>query len=127
MIKRKFLFIICVLILSGLLLVFINDNSKTPAQEKINTESAEEERIKELLETLDGVSDVSVLLTFESEPSIKASTLDNNADNDTTSKEIKGIAISANGGDDPLISEKIKSLLCAAYNIPDRAIFVCGK
>jgi len=40
---------------------------------------------------------------------------------------IKGIAISVKGGDDPLLSEKIKSLICAAYDINDSMIYVCGK
>ncbi|MBQ3100841.1 MAG: hypothetical protein IJC50_07625 [Clostridia bacterium] len=77
-----------------------------------------------MIETLEGVSDVSVLLTFENDVSVNLSI---NNDGSSVISEIKGIAVSAVGADDPLISEKIISMLCAAYNINSRTVFVCGK
>ena len=117
--KQSKLYLMITLVLSGIILVYICNNP-TEIEESVYTFN-EETRIKNMIETLDGVSEVSVLLTYsqtnttlsESEASVIG--------------DIKGVAISAVGADDPVVSEKIKSLICAAYDINDHMIFVCGK
>lgn len=125
--KKKHLLLIILLILAGFVLAFIGTAVNENPETVTNPEMLEQERIKSLIESLNGVSDVSVLLTFSTEEEVNAGSFSNKETNRVQSKVIKGIAVSANGGDDYLISEKIKSLLCAAYDIPESAVFVCGK
>lgn len=123
--NKRTVYLILSVVLCGIVLIYVYDN---PTQKSVsvynNYEIYEETRIKALIESFEGVDDVSVLLTFENENSTQVSLTTNG----TNSKyKIKGIAVSAVGADDPLIAEKIKSMLCAAYNINSRTVFVCGK
>lgn len=121
--NKKTVFLILSIILSGIVLIYIYENP-TKKSDYNCYEQREEARIIAMIETLEGVSDVSVLLTFENDVSVNLSI---NNDGSSVISEIKGIAVSAVGADDPLISEKIISMLCAAYNINSRTVFVCGK
>lgn len=121
--NRKPGFIILSVILCGIVLIYIYDNPSTSGEE-INYESYEEARIKNLVETLEGISDVTVLLTYENSNEVQSSI---NLNDEKDYIKLKGIAISARGAENPLLAEKIKSLLCAAYNINSKMIYVCGK
>ena len=123
--NKKTMYLMLSVVMCGIVLIYIYDNpAQQTAMDYSNYETYEEARIKALIETFEGVEDVSVLLTFENVDSIQSSLTING----TNSKyRIKGIAVSAVGADDPLITEKIKSMLCAAYNINSRDVFVCGK
>ena len=123
--KRNGIYVIFSLILCGMILVyFYNNPSNTTESEGEGYKSSEEKRIKDLVESLEGISDASVMVNFES---VTKTDLSLSGDEIVAEPVIKGIAISVKGGDDPLLSEKIKSLICAAYDINDSMIYVCGK
>ncbi len=83
--------------------------------------SGDEKRIKEIVESLDCVSDVTVLLnTYEDGMSAFGGS-------EKSEKAVAGIAVTAKGAESPKVQEKIIRLLAAAYSIPTNRIFVCGK
>ena len=45
----------------------------------------------------------------------------------TQMPEIRGVAIVCEGGDNPVISEKIKNIVTAALNITSKRVYICGR
>lgn len=128
LLKNKVLLLIISCIFLGILLVVLGNNSKeTEVISPQTQEEREEQRIKAMIESINGVKNVTVLVTFDSDDTVSAANFGSSGKNTNDSNSIKGIAVSADGADNPLICEKIISLLCAAYDITDSMVFVCGK
>ena len=127
--RNKIIVIVSAFALLGFLLVFLNSAENKAPISAVNTpEKTEEQRIKALIETIDGVEDATVLVTFKSNEDVRATgSFYSSVQNENDRNNIKGIAISTRGGDNILLCEKIKSLICAAYDISDDMIYICGK
>lgn len=68
-----------------------------------------EARVEELCERVNGVSDVSVMITFT-------------ADGET----VRGAAVVCTGGDDAAIRLTLTELLCALFGVPSSNVSVVG-
>ena len=116
--------------LFGLILVITNNENNEKSINVTETpEQKEEKRIKVLIETIEGVSDATVLVTFQNNDDNTQSVGRFYSSSDLSDYNYvkNGIAISTKGGDNVLLIEKIKSLLCAAYDIKEDMIYICGK
>ena len=155
--QSKGLWLLILGIAAGLLLLFLGDSqsksesetateapslSFTEAEQYLNTL---ERRIANLLEAMDGVSDVSVILT----PDGTAESLyaqNGQYENGTLTEreyvltdrngevilvrliypKLRGVAVVCRGGSNPILQEKIVSLLCALLELPSNKVYVTG-
>lgn len=155
--QSKGLWLLILGIAAGLLLLFLGDSqsksesetvteapslSFTEAEQYLNTL---ERRIANLLEAMDGVSDVSVILT----PDGTAESLyaqNGQYENGTLTEreyvltdrdgevilvrliypKLRGVAVVCRGGSNPILQEKIVSLLCALLELPANKVYVTG-
>ncbi len=143
---------------AGLLLLFAGGGgeesrepaSPDPAEQKSETEeylAALERRVCQLLEAMDGVSDVSVVITPDgTSETVYAQNgrysggsltereyviLDRDGDGELVAvkllyPKLRGIAVVCRGGSNPILQEKIVSLLCALFELPSNKVYVTG-
>lgn len=80
-----------------------------------------ETRIKELCESVDGVGETRVVVTFTGTTAFAVSSEETVYD-----AEISGIGIVCEGGDDPKVVMKLLSLISAACDVPTSRIYIAG-
>lgn len=102
-----------------------------------------EKRIKNLIEKMDGVSDVDVMVTVDcsgelvlardqtyADGVLASSKYVIGEDGTVTLKEIlpypRGVAVVCNGGGDPIVQAKIIDMLCSLFGIPATRVSVSG-
>ena len=101
-----------------------------------------EEKIRGLLSGMDGISDISVMVTFESGSEYvfaqdqngeqKSYVVIGDGDNGKTVllKEIypriRGIAVVCRGGGSAAVQEKVIRLLCSLFDLPSNRVYVSG-
>lgn len=98
--------------------------------------------VEALLERVDGAGVVSVLITLESnsenvyaydsnDGSREYLTIGSGSSESTVllrrmTPRLRGIAVVCSGGNDPIVQQKIISLLCALFDLPSTKVFVSG-
>lgn len=125
--------------------VFIPEGETEPESISYYSEVLEG-KIKELLSNMDGIGEVSVMLTLDcSSEFVYAENTDSTEDrkvadyvvisgkdgeNTVQLKEIyprvRGVAVVCDGGDSTAVKAKITELLCSSLGIPSNRITVCG-
>lgn len=143
-----------ILFVFGILIIILSERSSyvekndTSATDKITSEDAEiytehlEKKIKALLSELEGVSDVSVLLTLDGGNELvyaentSSGTVDYLIINSSDGEEpvlirkiyssVRGIAVVCKGGDSANIRRTITELLSSAFDLPYTKISVAG-
>lgn len=133
------------LLATGVLLLFFGSlGGKTSAGKKADTAFAEayrqalSEEVRALCERVEGVSEVSVLLTLEGTESAEYAA-NRRADGETVASlggealltgyampKITGVAVVCRGGEDPENREKLTALIRAALGISSARVEVCG-
>ena len=112
--KRPVIFLLIIGIAAGCALCILG------ARGQDGGTATEEEKIKAMVESIDGVSDASVLISYSREEVPAFS----------TSREgqtyVTGIAVTAEGADLPKNRYRIINILSTAYSLPTNRIFVCG-
>lgn len=82
-----------------------------------------QEELKQILYKIDGVGEVEVLLTIEN--SVEGVYLENNS---TKTKEIepviRGVVIACQGGDDPVITQRVFNAVTKALNVSSAKVCV---
>ena len=112
--SRRLMWGICAaLALIGLILLLGGGKS-----ENKSVQNEAEAKIKTLLESVDGISGVTVAVTYENYIAASA---------EEAGSEIKGIGIVCVGGDDPVKVEKLLSLVSRAMGVPTNRIYITGK
>ncbi len=117
------------------------DTAPSPSDAKIYTEYLEE-KIADLISEIDGISDVSVLLTLEGGNELvyaenkSPGTVDyliiegSDGESPVLLREIyssvRGIAVVCRGGDDDSIKRTVTELLASAFDLPKAKISVAG-
>lgn len=104
-----------ILIVSGMLLGNRGNSRGAFAALSGRSQEAElEEKIRSLCEQVDGVSEVTVVVSLSDTAS------------DATAGNIAGVGIVCRGGEDPLIGARLTSLVSAACGIRSNRIYVTG-
>lgn len=101
-----------------------------------------EQEVAALLERIDGAGVVHVLITLESDSEhVYAYDSKNGSREYLTvgsgsaespvllrrmTPKLRGIAVVCSGGDNPVVQQKIISLLCALFDLPSTKVFVSG-
>lgn len=101
-----------------------------------------EAEVEALLERVDGAGVVSVLITLESDSENVYAYDSKNGSREylTTGSgssespvllrrmtpRLRGIAVVCTGGNDPIVQQKLISLLCALFDLPSTKVFVSG-
>ncbi len=101
-----------------------------------------EAEVEALLERVDGAGGVSVLITLESDSenvyaydskngSREYLTTGNGSSESPVllrrmTPRLRGIAVVCSGGNDPIVQQKLISLLCALFDLPSTKVFVSG-
>lgn len=94
------------------------------------TEQSLEERIKNLLSGVAGVKNVRVLVTLDSFESRDASggsgllSLTGGMGSSVYLPSVRGVAVACDGGDQPMVRQRIVSLLSAALGVGENRISV---
>ncbi|MBE6636328.1 MAG: hypothetical protein E7618_00820 [Ruminococcaceae bacterium] len=126
------------------------EESPTPSQEAVFDEtdaylSLLERRVTQLLNGMDGVSEASVLLipdtttetvygkneTFDHDTVIREEILFSEADGEPFPitfryPKLRGIAVVCRGGSNPILQEKIVTMLCSLFDLPSTKVYVTG-
>lgn len=149
---KKALFIVA-LAIAGMLLILFSDDSKDIKELSVSETSSEftenyEEELQKLISKIEGAGRVSVMITYESgEESVFASDKEESFRNgeqkikndyiivdgekgETGLKiksiypEIKGVAVVCSGASDPVIKERIVSVVSALFDISTKNISI---
>lgn len=126
--KLKNIIIVCGIL--GIALIFISSfsglNTTTEAEASYSVSEYKEEMqssVQNILKQIDGVGDVTVLLTIEN--SVEGVYLDNST---TKTKEIepviRGVVVACDGGDDPVVSQRVLSAVTKALNISSAKVCI---
>ena len=134
--KRKL--ILPGLLLLGVILLLLfakggsaaNDSGGVPSAAK--AEQALEQRIRTLLNGVDGVKDVRVLVTVDRFEALQAENADPllggfpsfSSDRTVYVPVIRGVGVTCKGGDSPVVRQRIVSLLSACLGIGENRISV---
>jgi len=115
---------IIILIISAAIIGIILCLSGGKGKENVTSVmSEEEEKIKNIVESFDGVKDAVVLINpgyiNDGNTVIAASS--------QKQEKVCGIAVMAVGAESPAVQKKIIDLLSSAYGIQSNRIYVCGK
>ncbi len=144
---------------AGLLLVFLGGNEWTSSAESLASDTQEgypetndyiaslERRVCQLLEAMDGVSEVSVIITPDGTGETVYAQNGHYESGILTEREyvitdgngndkpilirliypkLRGIAVVCRGGSNPILQEKIVSLLCALFDLSANKVYVTG-
>lgn len=149
--KIKGIGFICFGIIAGIILIIVGSiNFQTAESDKIIEPEADysytellENKVRELIESIDGVTGVKVMLTLESgseyvyaqnrNGEIRDYVIINESDRSESpilvkeiSPQIRGIAIVCVGGNNPNIQSQIINLLSTLFNLSSNRIYVTG-
>lgn len=143
-------------VVAGVLLLFFSSTTNEQVQAKDTSAeedmkrteeyiSSLEEKVRYMLESMDGISDVNIIITPEaSSETVYAQNVryDGSSLSEKeyvmTSKDgtpikislifpkIKGVAVVCRGGSNPINQEKIISLLSALFDISSSSVYVCS-
>lgn len=114
----------------GILLIFIssfsgfNNNEQNGSDYSVSQYREEiQDSLSEMLSRIEGVGNVSVLLTIEN--SVEGVYLENNS---TKTKEIepviRGVVVACDGGDDSVVTERVLDAVTKALNISSAKVSV---
>ncbi len=92
----------------------IDEDGGTEYWEDGSASTLEERKLEEILSSIKGVGDVSVMLTYEE----GQATGDFLSPGEETRENVKGAIITASGGADAVIKSKILEAVTALFNIP---------
>lgn len=149
---KKALFIVA-LAIAGMLLILFSDDSKDIKELSVSETSSEftenyEEELQKLISKIEGAGRVSVMITYESgeesvfasdkeesfrngEQKIKNDYIIVDGENGETGlkiksiyPEIKGVAVVCSGASDPVIKERIVSVVSALFDISTKNISI---
>lgn len=126
----KFKNIVIIMGIVGIGLIFISTLSAFNPSEKNDTSYSVTEykedmqsSVENLLSQVDGVGNVTVLLTIEN--SVECVYLENNS---TKTKEIepiiRGVVVACDGGDDPIVIERVLNVVTKALNISSAKVCI---
>ncbi|MGN1138415.1 MAG: hypothetical protein ACI4RM_03130 [Ruminococcus sp.] len=126
----KFKNIVIIMGIVGIGLIFISTLSAfNPSEQKDTSYSVTEYKddmqssVENLLSQVDGVGNVTVLLTIEN--SVECVYLENNS---TKTKEIepiiRGVVVACDGGDDPIVIERVLNVVTKALNISSAKVCI---
>jgi stage III sporulation protein AG len=126
----KFLNVLIICGVLGVALIFLSSITNfTSESEQSSTYSVAEYKedmqssLQNILEQIDGVGNVSVLLTIEN--SVEGVYLENNS---TKTKEIepviRGVVIACDGGDDDIVTQRVLSAVTKALNISSAKVCI---
>lgn len=126
----KFKNIVIIMGVVGIGLIFISTLSAfNPSEQKDTSYSVTEYKedmqssVENLLSQVDGVGNVTVLLTIEN--SVECVYLENNS---TKTKEIepiiRGVVVACDGGDDPVVIERVLNVVTKALNISSAKVCI---
>lgn len=105
-----------------LFLIFLIALSSLGKREKtVETELSTEERLAALCNSVKGVSDAEVMITYET---TATATFFGRTD---TGQNILGVAVVCNGGDDPAIQVVLHELIRSLFSLPSTKISVSGR
>lgn len=154
--KKALLIIICG-VLGMLLIMFSGgEDSKTTDAEKTDNSAqlnnfAIKEEVKHLIEKIDGAGETEIVITYKSAEetiyaqNVKEETGDGKIKKDsefiiveqndsetglhikTVYPEVQGVAVVCEGGNNPVVKEKIYSVLTALFNINSNNISIAAK
>ena len=135
-------------IIAGIVLIIIGNIDFTPtveivAKPEVNYIDQLEEKITQLLESIDGVTSVNVMLTLESgseyiyaqdrNGEVRDYVIISEADKSESpilvkevNPQIRGIAVVCRGGNNSAVQSQIINLLSTLFNLPSNRIFVTG-
>ena len=128
MTSKKALIIAIVAFAAAVLILILPAKESGASGENRDLEAIEKQTAA-MLERLDGISDISVMISLK-EPETKKSAYSGYAKegSDDTLKslysDISGIAVICRGGGDPLNQKKIITFLSSLFGIPTNRIFV---
>lgn len=106
-----------------LFLIFLIALSSLGKREKaVETALSTEERLAALCNSVKGVSDAEVMITYET--TTATSTFLGRTD---TGQSILGVAVVCNGGDDPAIQVVLHELIRSLFSLPSTKISVSGR
>ena len=122
--------IIIIIGIAGLLLILLSSFSGLSDKKKDTTDYSVSEykvsmqdELKRILYNIEGVGDVQVMLTIEN--SVEGVYLENNS---TKTKEIepviRGVVIACQGGDEPLVKQRVFDAVTKALNISSAKVCV---
>lgn len=100
--KKSLWFIIAALLIGIALMLFGADTEKF-------SESNIEHKLGSFCEQIDGVSEVSVIVTLDKD------------------ENINGIAVVCENGDTPAIQLKLTRLLCSLFGLPSDSVSIIGR
>ena len=115
--------VLCILLCAGLVCMILS-----PLAGKKEEEAYEEllaHRIAQMAEAMAGVGNANVLVTLAPEQTKNTSSGAVKAD--TVPREILGIAVVCQGGDDPQVQLSVISMLTAAFGLPASRVYVGAK
>ena len=140
--KRGIIFLIIGLLI-GLLLVLSDNTSTQKNNSSSNIEYSSKEytntleiKLEELINQISGVSNTRVMITLKSSNEIIYAEENSLSGNNTLvvdgnpvyikeyMPEIEGVAIVCNGGNNPIITEKITQLVCAVLGLYSTHVYV---
>ena len=105
-----------------LFLIFLIALSSLGKREKaVETDLSTEERLAALCNSVKGVSDAEVMITYET---TATATFLGRTD---TGQSILGVAVVCNGGDDPAIQVVLHELIRSLFSLPSTKISVSGR
>lgn len=91
------------------------------SEKTVETELSTEERLAALCNSVKGVSDAEVMITYET---TATSTFLGRTD---TGQNILGVAVVCNGGDDPTVKLALYELIRSLFSLPTTQISVSGR
>ena len=91
------------------------------SEKTVETELSTEERLAALCNSVKGVSDAVVMITYET---TATSTFLGRTD---TGQNILGVAVVCNGGDDPTVKLALYELIRSLFSLPTTQISVSGR
>ena len=118
---NKKVILLAAAVLAGVVLILLSNKATTSSAESDRAPTlSDEEKIRRIVESIDGVSEAEVIITEETEyvPAFAGS---------EGKPKIVGIGITAKGADDVRVQKKLIWLLSTAYNISTNMIYICGK
>ncbi len=148
--EKKSLWIIAAVLILGICLMIFGDTGGSSEKRGDDGESLGgdelEYRVKELCERVEGVSDVSVMITFETagEQIYAQNTKNTGMGNGgearveyvtvsgdvvpigTVMPRVRGIAVVCRGGDDVSVKLKLTEMLCTLFSVDSNAVSIMG-
>lgn len=103
--------IVTVLLIASILILSLNilTGSKDGRKQIVDTDGASEERLCSILSGIKGAGDVDVIVKYDDD------------------SNVVGVIVSASGGDNPIVANKLTNGVSTLYNIPVSSVIVFEK